>query len=344
MKTALVHLQTIILISGLMRKCLYGWVNGSYNFRTKLSAAQINLLSDMLEDCNKRRPAEIHRSIRKLKCLKYWKGTEYRTFLLYIGPIVLKDFLSSEAYHNFLSLFCAVTMLSCNTYLQYIHIAKCLLEDFIEQFIDIYGIDAISSNVHNACHVVNDVRKFGPLPEISSYPFENFLGHLKSLLRTGNRPLPQLAKRVIELSKFNSFSKTSALPRSPFLKNENRLEKHQLIHCDRIFDTLCICDDFILSNEIKNKWFMTKNNEIISMINATYYKEQICIYGYPIKEKTDFFEKPIKSSHLNIYKSDGSHGPPRLYALHEIKCKLISLQYKSKFVFMPLIHTLDIKL
>ncbi|CAH1125480.1 unnamed protein product [Ceutorhynchus assimilis] len=191
---------------GLMRKCLYGWVNGSYNFRTKLSAAQIDQLSYLLEECNKRRPIEIHRAIRKLKCLKYWKGTEYRTFLLYIGPVILKVFLTREAYHNFLTLCCAVTILSCNTYSKYIHIAECLLEDFIEQFIDIYGIDAISSNVHNACHVVNDVKKFGSLPEISSYPFENFLGHLKTLLHTGNRQLPQLAKRVIELSKFNSLS------------------------------------------------------------------------------------------------------------------------------------------
>ncbi|CAH0562990.1 unnamed protein product [Brassicogethes aeneus] len=32
---------------GLMRKFLYGWVNGSYNFRTKLSEADIDKLSDM---------------------------------------------------------------------------------------------------------------------------------------------------------------------------------------------------------------------------------------------------------------------------------------------------------
>lgn len=47
-------------------------------------------------------------------------------------------------------------------------------------------------------------------------------------------------------------------------------------------------------------------------------KKNMFIYGAPIKLKTDFFELPIKSSN-----------------------KLISLQYKDAFVFIPLIHTLD---
>ena len=154
-----------------MRKCLYGWVHGSYNFRTKLTSAQIDQLSEMLQMCNVTKPVEIHRSIRNLKSLKFWKGTEYRTFLLYIGPVVLKNFLNFEAYSNFLTLFCAVTILSCNAYMKYVDIAKQLMEDFIEQYIHIYGIDSVSSNVHNLCHVVNDVKKFGNLSQISSYPF-----------------------------------------------------------------------------------------------------------------------------------------------------------------------------
>lgn len=325
-----------------MRKCLYGWVNGSYNFKTKLSGTEINLLSDMLDDCNVRRPAEIHRSIRRLKCLKFWKGSEYRTFLLYIiGSVVLKDFLCEEAYNNFLTLFCAVTIISCNTYLKYIDIADCLFNDYIEQFIDIYGIDSISSNVHNAIHVINDVKKFGNLSEISTYPFENFLGHLKYLVRSGNRPLAQIAKRVKELSEFNINKNLGNITKfTPYVKHENRTEKN--FHCGPIFNDVYICNDFMLSNNIKNKWFLTKENEIISMIYATHIEARIHIYGAKIQVKSDFFEIPIKSSRLNIYKSDGRTILPTLYSLKEIKCKLVSLKYKQEFVFIPLIHTLDV--
>lgn len=45
-----------------------------------------------------------------------------------------------------------------------------------------------------------------------------------------------------------------------------------------------------------------------------------------------------------MYKSDGNQFLPKLYSLSEIKCKLISFQYKNDLVFMPLIHTLDMYL
>ncbi|XP_032688372.1 uncharacterized protein LOC116852287 [Odontomachus brunneus] len=34
---------------GIMRRCLYGWREGSYNFRTKLSNTQADELSEMLK-------------------------------------------------------------------------------------------------------------------------------------------------------------------------------------------------------------------------------------------------------------------------------------------------------
>ena len=110
----------------------------------------------------------------------------------------MKDFLSVEVYEHFLMLVLAVTIISCETHLKFLSVSETLQNDYIEMYIDIYGIDSISSNVHNLCHVIDDVRKFGYLPGISSYPFENFLGYIKSLLRSGNRPLAQISKRIIE--------------------------------------------------------------------------------------------------------------------------------------------------
>lgn len=191
----------LYLFLGVTRKCLYGWANGSYNFRTKWTAAQIENISNQLLICNSVKPIEIHRAIRNLKVLKFWKGLEYRTFLLYLSPIILKDHLSDDVYNHFLIYFCAVTIVSCKEYSsKYIDIADILFKDYIAGFAKIYGKDSISINVHNLCHVSDDVKRFGNLTLISSYPFENFLGHLKSLLRGGNRPLAQIAKRITELN------------------------------------------------------------------------------------------------------------------------------------------------
>lgn len=187
-----------------MRRCLYSWREGSYNFCTKFSKTQTDLISQMLRDCNITRLCDIQRQIRTLKCLKFWKGSEYRIFSLYLGPIVLKNFLPSQAYDHFLTFSAAITILSCKHYPQYLAVTEGLLNDYIQQFIVIYGIDSISSNVHNLCHVVEDVKKFGPLPGISSYPFKTCLDNMKMLIRSGHLPLSQISRRIIQLSKVSN--------------------------------------------------------------------------------------------------------------------------------------------
>lgn len=90
-----------LLDLGVMKKCLTGWVYGSFNFRTKSKwcAQQIEDLSKDLILSNQTLPTEIHRSVRSPDCLKFWKGLEFRTVLMYVGVVHLKDYyLSNEVY------------------------------------------------------------------------------------------------------------------------------------------------------------------------------------------------------------------------------------------------------
>lgn len=119
--------------------------------------------------------------------------------------MVLKQILAIDVYEHFLLLNCAVNILSCNTYKDYWDIAQSLLMDYIQGHIKIYGMDSVGSNVHLASHAVADVKKFGCLPGISAYPFENYLGQMKGLLRSGHRPLAQLTKRIAELRQQDLF-------------------------------------------------------------------------------------------------------------------------------------------
>jgi len=50
-------------------------------------------------------------------------------------------------------------------------------------------------NIHNLLHLCNNVRTFWPLDNYSNFPFENYLGQLKKILRKPSDVLPQIVRR-----------------------------------------------------------------------------------------------------------------------------------------------------
>lgn len=175
------------IYTGVMKRCLKGWIKGSHNFRTKLKADEINSISNWLIECNKYFPSEATRKIRPLNTLSHWKAIEYRTFLLYLGPVILKGILPADAYEHFLHFSVATSIFVCDKYVQNATIRTVgdkLLSIYVENFKELYGEDSISHNVHNLIHVILDVEQFGALHNISAYPFESTLYRIKCLLKS----------------------------------------------------------------------------------------------------------------------------------------------------------------
>lgn len=308
-----------------------GAIKGQHN---KWSKREIIGISSFLTKCNNTLPFEIHRSIRALDSIKYWKATEFRTFLLYVGIVALKNRISQREYEMFLLLFSAVTICSSNAYANYLSLARNLFTDFIEQHIEIFGEGSITINIHNTSHVVDDVERFGPLNSISAYEFENHLHHLKIKLKQCNRPLQQIARRIIE--------GTSSKPKSFLIRGQKfPLLKHQFILPDETLGYRCIefKPNAMLSstkgNE-KNKWFFTHTNDIVEFK----YFAKNKIYAAALKHVQNFFQKPFESKYLNIFLSDGEKCDPKYFEFAEIKGKMFCLPHEDKFIFIPLLHTL----
>lgn len=92
--------------------------------------------------------------------------------------------------------------------MQLCNYAQSLLIQFVKTFDDFYGPGSKIYNIHSLIHIPDDVRNFGkPLDDISAFDFEN-LGKIKRSLRSGNKPLSQLSRRLSE-SNFNSFKYSS---------------------------------------------------------------------------------------------------------------------------------------
>jgi hypothetical protein len=107
-----------------------------------------------------RTPKEFVRKPRSFNDVMYWKATEFRHFLLYTGPIVLKGIVEQNIYINFLILHVAISILISLKLIKNqnnILYAKNLLIHFVNSFIVIYGENFVSHNIHNLLHLSTDV-------------------------------------------------------------------------------------------------------------------------------------------------------------------------------------------
>ena len=95
---------------GATRRLLNLWLRGSLKFR--ISATKAAVLSQVMLSLNAYLPVEFPRKLRALREIDRWKATEFRMFLLYIGPVVLKDSVNAVVYHNFLCLSVAIYLLA----------------------------------------------------------------------------------------------------------------------------------------------------------------------------------------------------------------------------------------
>lgn len=286
---------------------------------------------------NSQKPREIHRSVRKLNDLKYWKGTEFRSFLLYFGVVVLKRFLPEEVYNHFLILICAVTICYSEAYVDNLLIAKMYFDKFVDGCIHLYGVHYLVSNNHNLTHVVDDVKRFGNLSTISAYPFENRLNFIKLRLKQMKLPLEQITRRIVELSlDYEQLYGLNSTKKSfPELKCSSMVDGVEVYK-------LIIQSDYTLSaNRKADRWFMTRSREIVQMHYAINTPAGILILGARIMQKDDFFKQPMSSRFLNIFKSDGELEPDLVsFELTEILAKMICIADDNNIVFLPLLHTL----
>lgn len=89
---------------GVMRRLLHLWLKGPLACR--LSGLQVKILSEKLLKIRKCVPVEFAQRPRSLNEVDRWKASEFRQFLLYTGPVLLKDFLHPAVYQHFLLFFC----------------------------------------------------------------------------------------------------------------------------------------------------------------------------------------------------------------------------------------------
>ena len=188
---------------GVVKKFLTFFVHGNRNVR--LSDENLGIAKKKILEMRKTTPIDFQRRCRPLNDIRLWKAAELRQFLLYTGPLILKNIVPTDTYHLFLILHIAIRILSSkdavlnNSKLKY---ANDLLQNFVRNFQYLFGQKFCCYNVHGLLHLVSDVVNFGTLDSYSCFKFENLYGVLSRKIKKSGKQLAQMSNRIYEISRF----------------------------------------------------------------------------------------------------------------------------------------------
>lgn len=260
------------------------------------------------------------------------RSLQFRNFLTYYGFVVVRNYLPASHFNHFMLLFCATRLASSDKYVcNNLGLIESLFKTFVEISKNLYGREFMTSNVHNLLHIVEDVERFEPLPSLSAYPFESYLGKMKNIIRAGHKPLIQIAKRLME--------RTIALPmqdacKQPYIEKTNR---NCSIYVPQRQFMLC-------TQRTEDPWFFA-NGSIMKMIDAEQTDENgVFVHGVCLVAKNNSFENPFRSCNINIYESDITHIAHESTKLRpsEIECKFFPIPMENSDnmrTFVPILHT-----
>nr|XP_018912135.1 PREDICTED: uncharacterized protein LOC109040608 [Bemisia tabaci] len=117
-------------------------------------------------------PSEISREPRSITQHSDWKASEWRNWLFYYGPVVLRGIIPDRYVKHF-------CLLSCSLYILYqaeisrydLPIVHEYLQEFVRLYEVYYGLVNMTSNVHSTTHLKSCVIWGGPLWAHTTFQF-----------------------------------------------------------------------------------------------------------------------------------------------------------------------------
>ncbi|VEN58351.1 unnamed protein product [Callosobruchus maculatus] len=321
---------------GVMKKLLYLWCCGKPC--TKISFQHISSVSSTLIQLSCNIPVEFNRKPRSLSDLKRWKATEFRQFLFYTGPVVLKNNINKARYKHFLALHVSLTILSHIRYSSLVDYASALLKYFVDVFRTSYGPENVTHNVHNLLHLTQDVRDHGPVDTFSAFPFENFLQSILKSLRKADRPLQQIVKRHLEKRKRMTDCVAQTL--YPIFKDEHEYTKiNHSFPFTKHYKSV-IFKNYTLCTVEPNNCCCLKSGDIVLIRDIILHDDRYYIVCRLLTVLGDLYESPCKSSELGIVLIHETESELKLFDINTVEYKCVKLNLSDKSAVFPLLHSL----
>jgi hypothetical protein len=325
---------------GVMKRLLLRWKSSKQNQKKcHLSRHQKVSLENVLVVLSKHVPSDFPRKFESgYQHISYWKASEYRLMMLYIGSVLFAhNFFPKDNYKHFLKLLVSMRILLTEGMSSNITVVQDILKSFIEDSKVIYGNSIISYNIHSLLHLPDDYILFGNLENISAFPFESYLGtHIKRSVRSGFKPLHQIARHVIAHNLVEVAPKLETYP--VLMRKIKNVSNDDVQH----FLKVTIKDKVVvgiggLGSRDNNILFSDGTIGIVRSIFTEKNEKNVFIKVQKFSWVSPFFENPINSTSIGIYKVDKLQ-PISTVPVSDISFKMMLLPFKNHFVAITLIH------
>jgi len=305
--------------------------------KQKLNSLAIKKISARLITFKNSIPCDFVRKCRSLDDLSRWKATEFRLFLLYVGVVAIHSIVPKKIYRHFLSLSIAMTIFLSPNFRNLANVANILMVQFVKDFGILYGEHFISYNVHGLIHLFDDFNKFCPLDTISCFKFENYMYQLKKIVRKSDKPLQKVVKRYEERCNIlnpptisQCDDETKILQKYDMAHNEGPLingtsspqfKVLTLVTLDKVKIKVHSNADSYVGLNIDSKLI------IIKVVNICYshIKKRNILLGRQFEKIERFFERPLKSDQIGIYKLNNFSKTICSYHIEDVKTKYMVL-------------------
>lgn len=179
-----------------------------YITKSKRDILNRRLLKIKPSACVVRKPRSLHEK-------STFKASEYRSMLLYYLPICLPGLVQHEYVKHFRILSAAVyILLKADITTEELDEAEKMLNSFVIRHQQLFGKKNMVMNVHLLKHLVQSVRKLGPLWSHSAFPFERNNGCLLKLVNGTTDVLHQISTK---------YALTKTLSKIPYTDDKTKI-------------------------------------------------------------------------------------------------------------------------
>lgn len=262
--------------------------------------------ASLIARINKTHPNDFKYKAKSIGSHENWNASNLRQFLLYYGPLMVKDMISAEQYNHFLMLHAACRILcTAKINADMVDKAETFLRKFIQELKELYGIENVTHNIHGLFHLVDDCRLHGTLDSFSAFQYEDYLTKLKFSVKKCRTKLflQSVFKHAHELRFKKNLTKLLDPERRVMLQDTRETSDNFLFYkCLRVGNSKVFLqksgDGLVL---LKTGALVKVSKIFKEKKNSSFH--QYFIAGNVFGEVSDFYVEPIHSSSLNIFKA-----------------------------------------